>query len=364
MTVTAGEVGHYYVLCSAEAWSTDENGNDYIVGVDEVEFDLFVEQYDYHDSYSKADTLEVSADGSGDVSGYAYTRLNPDNGIAIMKVTVPQNGAYNISLSGYSTQVADLVDQNGNVLTRIDTEKKVVLDAGKTYYIAYITTTRGNAVECTTSVRYIENHEHTMGNWYTVTESDALTAGVNRRNCTGENCFYTEVSAAALLPAYVTLNVKGTVPMKVKQKTTKIKVVGLQKGDRVVSWKSSNSKVVKVSSSGKLTAGKKAGKTATITVTTAAGAKASFKVKVQKAKVATKKIKVAAKKPKLAKKNKFNLASVFTPITTQDKISYSSSNKKVATVSKSGVITAKKKGKATITVKAGKKTVKIKVTVK
>ena len=48
-----------------------------------------------------------------------------------------------------------------------------------------------------------------------------------------------------------------------------------------------------------------------------------------------------------------------------DKIkSWKSSDKKVATVSKSGKITAKKAGKATITVKCGKKTVKVKVTVK
>ena len=43
---------------------------------------------------------------------------------------------------------------------------------------------------------------------------------------------------------------------------------------------------------------------------------------------------------------------------------YSSSNKKVVSVSSKGVIKAKKKGKATITVKSGKKTYKIKVTVK
>ena len=44
--------------------------------------------------------------------------------------------------------------------------------------------------------------------------------------------------------------------------------------------------------------------------------------------------------------------------------SYSGSNKKVFTVSSGGKITAKKKGTAVITVKAGKKTVKCKVTVK
>ncbi len=46
------------------------------------------------------------------------------------------------------------------------------------------------------------------------------------------------------------------------------------------------------------------------------------------------------------------------------KVTFKSSKKTVATVSKKGVITAKKAGKATVTIKANKKTVKLKVTVK
>lgn len=46
------------------------------------------------------------------------------------------------------------------------------------------------------------------------------------------------------------------------------------------------------------------------------------------------------------------------------KVRYSSSNKKIATVSKKGIIKAKKKGKCTLTAKAGKGYTKIKLTVK
>lgn len=46
------------------------------------------------------------------------------------------------------------------------------------------------------------------------------------------------------------------------------------------------------------------------------------------------------------------------------KVTFKSSNKKVATVSKKGVITGKKAGKATITISSGSKKVKVKVTVK
>lgn len=55
---------------------------------------------------------------------------------------------------------------------------------------------------------------------------------------------------------------------------------------------------------------------------------------------------------------------IVTPVTSHDKVKYTSSNKKVATVSKKGWITAKGKGKATITVKSGNKTVKVKIAVK
>ena len=55
------------------------------------------------------------------------------------------------------------------------------------------------------------------------------------------------------------------------------------------------------------------------------------------------------------------LKPVISPITSQEKVTYSSSNKKIATVSSSGVITGKKKGTAYITVKSGKIRKKVKL---
>lgn len=74
-----------------------------------------------------------------------------------------------------------------------------------------------------------------------------------------------------------------------------------------------------------------------------------------------------AKLPKetsLKVKKKLSLKTTVAPVTSRQKITYSSSNKKIAEVTSKGVITAKKKGTAVITVKSGKKTVKIKVKVK
>jgi uncharacterized protein YjdB len=154
--------------------------------------------------------------------------------------------------------------------------------------------------------------------------------------------------------------------MKVNQSTSKLKVTGLADGDSIKSVTSNKKKIVKVVSVNangtiKLKAQKKTG-TAKLTITLASGLQKKVTVKVQKTAVKTTKISGLSKTLVLQKGKKFTLRPVVTPITSQDKLTYQTSNKKVATVSKSGVITAKKVGKAKITVKSGKK--KFTVTVK
>lgn len=156
--------------------------------------------------------------------------------------------------------------------------------------------------------------------------------------------------------------------MKTKQATSKFKVTNMVEEDSLLSVRSNNTKLLKVSNvkpngTFKLKVQNKTG-TAKLTITLKSGVSKTVKVKIQKAKVKTTKIKVASKKLTLSKKQKYNLATVVTPVTSHDKVKYTTSNKKVATVNKKGQITAKGKGKATITVKSGKKSVKVKVTVK
>ena len=78
----------------------------------------------------------------------------------------------------------------------------------------------------------------------------------------------------------------------------------------------------------------------------------------------TRKIKLNRRKLTLKKGKSFRLKVMLTPADSQDKITYKTSNKKIATVSKTGKIKAKKKGKVKITVISGKKkavcTVKVK----
>lgn len=157
-----------------------------------------------------------------------------------------------------------------------------------------------------------------------------------------------------------------SIPLQLKKSTTAVKVKTKLSTDSVSKWSSSNSKIITVNAkTGKITA-KKAGK-AYIIVKMKSGATAKCKVTVQKSPVKTTKLTVNQTKVTLklkGGKKTFQIAAVKTPVTSLEKVTYKSSNTKVATVSSKGKITAKKAGKATITVKAGNKVKKITVTVK
>ena len=163
------------------------------------------------------------------------------------------------------------------------------------------------------------------------------------------------------LKATIKLNVS-SLTLQRKQTTTKVKV-SMAYGDSIKSWASSNKKIVTVDKNGKIKAGKKTG-TAKITVTLKSGKKATLKVKVQTVKVKTTKISGLKKNVSLKKGRKLALKPVISPLTSQEKVTYTSSNKKVATVSKNGTITAKKKGTVKITVRSGRKSYVVKVKVR
>lgn len=163
----------------------------------------------------------------------------------------------------------------------------------------------------------------------------------------------------------IKLNYKA-LKLKVKQSTSVLKVTFV-KGDAIKSVKSNKTAVVKAVKSGtnkiKLTAGSKTGK-ATVTVVLKSGKKATVTVTVQKKAVACTSVKVTSGTSVTLKKGKTHQIKVTRyPVTCVQKVTYKSSNKKVATVTSKGKVKAKKKGTAKITVKCGskKKVVKIKV---
>lgn len=128
-------------------------------------------------------------------------------------------------------------------------------------------------------------------------------------------------------------------------------------------WKSSKKKVASVSGSGLVTALNPG--TATITAKTSNGKYARVKIKVIDPYAPTSVTLNYTGTVKLHVKETLTLQPTLNPVgIAKSKITYSSSNKKVASVNSSGVITAKKRGTATITVKtANGKKAKLKIKV-
>lgn len=206
---------------------------------------------------------------------------------------------------------------------------------------------------------------HKFGAWVTTSQADVISPAKQTRICTV--CGKKEQrNYGSRLRGTMTVNIS-SIPLKTRQKTSVLKVTGLAKGDSITSWKSSNTKVAKVAGRANgtctITAGNKTGK-AKITITLKSGLQKTVTVSVQKSAVKTKKISGVAKTLRLNRKQKTTLKPVLSPLTSTEKITYKSSNSKVASVNSKGQITAKKKGTTVITVRSGTKTVKCKVTVK
>jgi uncharacterized repeat protein (TIGR02543 family) len=166
----------------------------------------------------------------------------------------------------------------------------------------------------------------------------------------------------------------------VKKISVPVKKLYLQKGkaitipvvayDKVkisarLTWKTSNAKVATVNGSGRVK-GVSPGK-ATVTVKSRNGKSASFKVYVVKKAKAIKKLTVkGVPRSRVLKRGKTAYLKIkITPATaTVTKIAFQSSKSSVLSIDKAGKLTARKKGRATITVNVGNKSQKIKIRVK
>lgn len=156
-----------------------------------------------------------------------------------------------------------------------------------------------------------------------------------------------------------------TVYLKKGGKVTLSSVVtGTGSFDKAVKWTSSKAKIATVDNKGVVKA--KGVGTAKITVTSQANTakKATITVKVSKKQVKNKVLKLKATKKTLKKGKTYTVAIKSMTKKTTDAVTYKSSKKSAVSVDKFGVVTAKKKGTATITVKCGKKSAKLKITVK
>ncbi len=161
-------------------------------------------------------------------------------------------------------------------------------------------------------------------------------------------------------------DLKTAIKKLVKLKVISTKSVTLGVGEKYsvtaknCTYTTSSSKVATVGKKGLVTP-KKTGK-ATIKAINKNGKVKVFKLTIKKA---PKKITKVTPSKKSLKKGKTCKLKVTLPKGTASKLTFTSSNKKVATVSSKGVVKAKKKGKAVITVKTfNKKTKKVRITVK
>ena len=169
-----------------------------------------------------------------------------------------------------------------------------------------------------------------------------------------------QLTVKAQKPESVKLDVKSKITLGLKEKVQLKATISPKTASQKVSWKSSKPKIVYVSSKGVIQA-KKTGK-ATITAYTSNGKKKSCTVTVKKA---PKSLKLNKTAKTLRKGSTFQIKAKPSKDTASYQYTYSTSKKSVAVVSKTGKITAKKKGKAVITVKTyNNKKAKITITVK
>lgn len=168
-------------------------------------------------------------------------------------------------------------------------------------------------------------------------------------------------------PTKLTLNRKSVVLTKYSRNTgTKLNatVTPTNATNKSVIWKSSNPKVAKVDSKGNVTTVSKGTCIITATSTVDSKVKATCKVTVVQKVVS---VKLSAKSKTIKKGKSFTLKATVLPTNANMKsVTFTSTNKKVATVNSKGKVTAKKSGKTTIivTTKDGKKRAKCTVKVK
>ena len=282
------------------------------------------------------------------------TVTSPEVSVDTLTVTVPD-----VDCNGQE-QRPQVTVKNGDTLLTQDQDYTLSYSNNTLPGTATVTITGLGSYTGKLSVTFrILEKSHKWSSWKVTTAATVLKTGKKQRTCS--YCKKKVTASIARLKPTLKLSMTSVI-LKKGQTTTAFKVTGLAKGDKVKSYRSSNTKIASVDSRGKIK-GIRIGSTR-ITVTLASGKKATVKVKVQKNAVATQKLTVSPSRISLKLKKTYKLKISRSPLTTVERITYRSSNSKVASVNSKGVITARKKGTATITVLSGKKKATVKITVK
>ena len=392
---------------SADPSGLPENITDKNHLLDEVKVPYKISD-DYYDSYN---TLYISPqkvkEGKNIELGVYRTNISTDTS-QIYKLTAKEDGTYS-AVKKYDSSESPEFDKEASdasvySATHIYKKSGVTLDdAGEYISVYYSSSSQSRIYVCRATKTLEVEHTHTWDEGKITTASTCTKKGTKTFTCTvcGKTrnqevsvvahkftTWKTTTAATALAPAKQThkcstcgktetrnygnklkpsikVNIS-SILLKTSQKTTLLRVSGLAKGDSIVSWKSSNTNIAKVygRSNGTCTiqAGTRSGK-AIITIALRSGLKKNITVTVQKTTVKTTKITGVATSLKLKRNQKATLKPVLQPLTSGEKITYKSSNTKIAIVNSKGQITARSKGTATITVTSCRKSVRCKVIV-
>lgn len=392
---------------SADPSGLPENITDKNHLLDEVKVPYKISD-DYYDSYN---TLYISPqkvkEGENIELGVYRTNISTDTS-QIYKLTAKEDGTYS-AVKKYDSSESPEFDKKASdasvySATHIYKKSGVTLDdAGEYISVYYSSSSQSRIYVCRATKTLEVEHTHTWDEgkitkastctkkgtktftctvcgktrnqevsvvahkfttWKTTTAATALASAKQTHKCS--TCGKTETrNYGNKLKPSIKVNIS-SILLKTRQKTTLLRVSGLAKGDSIVSWKSSNTNIAKVygRSNGTCTiqAGTRSGKTI-ITIALRSGLKKNITVTVQKTTVKTTKITGVATSLKLKRNQKATLKPVLQPLTSGEKITYKSSNTKIAIVNSKGQITARSKGTATITVTSGRKSVRCKVIV-
>lgn len=208
---------------------------------------------------------------------------------------------------------------------------------------------------------------HTYDAGKIVTAATVFAAQVQKYTCTICGAEKTQSVGGKLTPILEVPGKLSTISMKKGSSNTF--AVTMANGDSVSSVRSSKTSILKADlnkKTGKIKLQAVKAGTAKLTIKLASTKSKTYTVKVTNSTVKTTALSVTSvtnKKLTLAKGKTHSLKTTVKPFTSTQKLTYTSSNKKTATVTSAGKIKAVAAGKAVITVKSGSKSVKITVTV-
>ena len=198
---------------------------------------------------------------------------------------------------------------------------------------------------------------HSWCNWKETKAASVSEEGLQQRICS--KCGKVESkNIPKLIPIQtITPTPNPVIPKTLTIKRGKFSTLKPDSSWENVKYSSSNKKVATVDKKGKV----KAVAAGTVKITVKSGSKTAICIITVPGTTAIKNIKsfVSIKKGK-----SYTLKPKLSFARKADKVTYKSSNKKIATVSRKGVVKGKKKGTVTITIKSGKVTKKCKVKVK